>query len=407
MNYRVKTCLIILVLGLSLISLSGKGCPWLPGYNDGDGIITGSSDENSVSINQVLKSHHAEINDNILWVWGYNNFGQLGLGSTTTVTTPIKVNNDTDWVMVTFGYAHTIAIKTDGTLWGWGLNDAGQLGDGAVATETFTPKKTTPTKIGTDIDWATAAATRYYTVAIKTDGTLWGWGDSYWFPYEQYAPYTRLPLPVGTDTNWSSVACGNKHTFALKTDGSLWAFGANGCGQLGIGSSDMERRSTLVQVGDDTNWSSVSAGMRCSGGVKTDGTLWMWGQNNWGQLGNGEGVGTDYILSPTRVGTGTNWAQIAVGGDHMIALKTDGTIWSWGNAGWGQLGLGYRHYLDDLYTPTRIGSDTDWVAVAAGWQYSFGLKSDGTIWAWGINEKGQLGDGTTEPRDTPVQVFGP
>ncbi|MEW6556881.1 MAG: hypothetical protein AB1349_05935 [Elusimicrobiota bacterium] len=332
--------------------------------------------------------------DGTLWAWGYNGYGELGLGYTTQRTTPTQVGTASNWSSVSCGVFHTIAIKTDGTLWAWGDNEYGQLGLGD------TTDRWTPTQVGTASNWSSVSGGEYHTIAIKTDGTLWAWG------YNNYGQLglgdttnRTTPIQVGTLTNWSSVSCGDYHTIAIKTDGTLWTWGWNYSGQLGLG--DTTNRTTPTQVGTASNWSSVSGGEYHTIAIKTDGTLWAWGGNGNGQLGLGD---TTDRNTPTPVGTLTNWSSVSCGWDHTIAIKSDGTLWAWGGNDWGQLGLGDT---TNRTTPTQVGTASNWSSVSGGEYHTIAIKTDGTLWAWGRNDNGQLGLGDTTNRSTPTCVNTP
>jgi hypothetical protein len=330
-----------------------------------------------------------------LWGWGNNAKGQLGVGDTTNTSDPTQVSADTDWASVTAGGSNTFAVRTDGTLWGWGDNEFGQLGLGD------TTDRTSPTQVGTDTDWLTASTGNGHTLALRTDGTLWAWGsnDSGQLGLGDTTNRTS-PTQVGTATTWASIATGGNHALAVRTDGTLWAWGNGGQGKLGLG--DTSNRTSPTQVGTATTWATASGGNGHTLAVRTDGTLWAWGQNNNGQLGLGDTTGR---TSPTQVGTDTNWASVSTGGitaggNHSLGVRTDGTLWAWGNNGQGRLGLGDT---TNRTSPTQVGTDTDWADVAAG-NHSLGLRTDGTLWAWGSNGSGQLGLGDTTDRWSPTQV---
>jgi YD repeat-containing protein len=157
---------------------------------------------------------------------------------------------------------------------------------------------------------------------------------------------------------------------AVKTDGTLWAWGYNGFGELGDGTTT--QRVTPVQVGTDTRWASVAAGQWHTVAVKTDGTLWAWGNNSYGQLGDGT---TTQRHAPVQVGIDTNWASVAgsvaAGYGHTVATKTDGTLWAWGYNASGQLGNGTT---TQRVTPMQVGTDTHWASVAAGFYHTIGLR---------------------------------
>ena len=296
-----------------------------------------------------------------------------------------------NWASVSSGVSHTLAKKTDGTLWAWGNNGNGQLGLGD------TTQRTTPIKVGADTNWSSVSSASSYTLAKKTDGTLWAWGYN---DYGQLGLGTttqmNAPAQIGTLTNWASVSCGWSHTLAIKADGTLWAWGNNGNGQLGLGTTTQMNAPT--QIGTLTNWASVSCGAYQTLAKKTDGTLWAWGHNSVGQLGLGT---TTQINTPTQVGSATEWASVSNGSSYTLAKKTDGTLWAWGSNSGGYLGLGTTTQVN---TPTQVGSATEWVSVSCGWSHTLAIKTDGTLWAWGNNYKGELGLGDTLQRTTPIKV---
>jgi alpha-tubulin suppressor-like RCC1 family protein len=195
---------------------------------------------------------------------------------------------------------------------------------------------------------------------------------------------------------WTSTAGGFSHTLAIKSDGTLWAWGKNSGGQLGDGTTT--RRTSPVQVGSATTWTKVAAGENHSVGLRSNGTLWAWGSNFSGQLGDGT---TTTRTSPVQIGTATTWTQVVAGSFHTVAIRSDGTLWAWGSNADGQLGDGTTTHRT---SPVQIGSATTWAKVAAGIGHTVALRTNGTVWAWGDNADGQLGDGTTTPRTTPVQI---
>jgi alpha-tubulin suppressor-like RCC1 family protein len=185
---------------------------------------------------------------------------------------------------------------------------------------------------------------------------------------------------------------------ALQTDGTLWTWGLNSSGQSGDGPTSQRLR-PVPAIGA---WSSVAHGTSFSLGVKTDGSLWTWGNNSSGQLGDGT---TTNRSAPARIGTGNDWASAAGGSNHSLAIKTDGTLWSWGSNSTGQLG-DPAIATTGRTAPGQVGLASDWARIACGTTYNLAIKTDGTLWCWGLNNVGQLGDGTTTNRNTPTQVPG-
>ena len=241
------------------------------------------------------------------------------------------------------------------------------------------------------IERQSIAAGSLFTLALKADHTLWAWGNNdsgqlgVTLPGGNSFDY-RTPLQVNQDHNWFSVAAGGSHSAALKTDGSLWGWGLNDQGQLG--DSTQETRRLPIQIGTDRDWAMVAVGYDHTLGIKQNHTLWAWGNNGQGKLGDGS---EENRLAPIQIGNAPNWFEIGVGRNHTLGLKLDGTLWSWGGNLYGQLGDGTR---DSRAVPTQIGSASDWVHVgaAAAGSFSFGLKADGSLWGWGGNgSSGQLG----------------
>ena len=333
--------------------------------------------------------------DGSLWAWGRNDYGQLGDGTTTGSSSPVQVGTSTDWVTVISGLYHSLAIKSDGTLWAWGRNDYGQLGDGT------TTDKSSPVQVGTSTDWVGVSGGGWHTLGIKSDGTLWTWGYNGNGQLGDGTSTDRhTPVQVGFSTDWVAVTGGGWHTLGIKTDGTLWAWGENGDGRLGDGTTT--NRPTPVKVGFSTNWVAVTAGLYHTLGIRTDNTLWAWGYNEFGQLGDGT---TANNSSPEQIDSSTDWVVVTVGAYHTLGIKSCGTLWAWGYNEFGQLGDGTSGALANKSSPVQIGTSTNWVAVTAGSYHTLGIKSDDTIWSWGKNNYGQLGDETITPKSSPVPIW--
>jgi alpha-tubulin suppressor-like RCC1 family protein len=332
--------------------------------------------------------------DGTLWTWGSNDYGQLGNNALgTSSSTPVQVGTGTNWVSVAAGYAFTLALRADGTLWAWGENTSGQLGRNNY---THSP---VPVQVGTATNWVSVAAGNDHTIGLQADGTLWAWGQnsSGQLGLGNSSGITT-PTRVGTATNWVSVTAGPSYSLGLQADGTLWAWGQNGSGQLGLGTT--ANVGTPTRVGTASTWVSVDAGASHAGAVRADGTLWTWGNNNNGQLGLGN-TNSSY-LAPTRVGTATNWASVSAGEDFTVGVQTNGTLWAWGRNGSGQLGLGNT---TDANVPTQVGTGTSWAGAAAGKLHAVAEQGCRNLWAWADNTYGQLGDGTTSQRTAPVLVY--
>jgi alpha-tubulin suppressor-like RCC1 family protein len=204
---------------------------------------------------------------------------------------------------------------------------------------------------------------------------------------------------------WLKIAPGGSHTLAIKNDGTLWAWGNNFHGALGDGT--FTNRNTPVQIGTDANWRDISANEEVNAtpksnfslAIKTDGTLWAWGNNSYRQLGIGP-AGGDYN-TPVQVGFDNDWLTVSAGKSYSLGIKTDSTLWAWGYNQNGELGLGD---FTPRSIPVQVGTATNWAKISAGFEVSAALTTTGTIWTWGRNYAGQLGDGTTIDKNIPVQA---
>jgi alpha-tubulin suppressor-like RCC1 family protein len=322
------------------------------------------------------------------------------------------------------GDNHTIALKNNGTVWAWGHNGHGQLGDGTTSDRSIPVQVRSSGGGGVLTNAKGIAGSEDYSAALKADGTVWSWGCNDFgklgdntLTDRETPVQVKGPGGAGFLGNVRAVTAGNYHMAALKNDGTVWSWGCNACGQLGDGTTT--DRKTPVQVkgsggaGFLGGVTAVTAGYSHTVALKGDGTVWAWGYNDHGQLG--DGTTTDrwtpvQVKGPGGAGFLEDVAAIAAGFDHVMALKEDGTVWAWGCNDDGQLGDGtttWRSTPVQVKGPGGVGFLGDVTAVAAGYGHTAAPKADGTVWAWGRNGTGQLGDGTTTWRSTPVQVLGP
>ena len=302
------------------------------------------------------------------------------------------------WKFVTTGEGSTYAIEKDGSLWAWGWNESGQLGIGGGA-----GKVSIPTRVGTDNNWKSAVAGQSYAFFIKTDGTLWAVGDNT-KGVQGVGDGTghKTPVQVGTDNNWKSVAVTRffGHTaIGLKTDGTLWGWGEGEKGALGMG--NYANQSTPKQIGTDNNWTQVAVGDASVIALKADGSLWGWGWNNKGTL-----CGLPkHTKVPTRIGTETDWKSVFAVSTSAYGIKTDGSLWVWGSADNNVLGLNDEN-ITKVTTPRKITSISEEVVFISGYRNGrvIGVGTAGVatkIYVWGTNEDGALGNGTGVAADNP------
>jgi len=349
-----------------------------------------------------------------LWVWGRAFGGKLGNGvtvSTTFISTPITTfAGGTNWKQIGgSGFTNDnnhAAIKTDGTLWTWGYATNGQLGNRVTIGRISTPVTT----FAGGTNWKQVSVGETRMAAIKTDGTLWTWGRATYGMLGNGVTVSSayISTPITTfagGTNWKQVSAGEQHMAAIKTDGTLWTWGGGSYGQLG--NAQITNRSTPVTTfAGGTDWKRVSCGDRHIAAIKTDGTLWIWGRGGDGRLGNAQAAG-DRSTPVTTFAGGTNWKQVIAGYRHTAAIKTDGTLWTWGFNLNGHLG---NAQTASRSTPvTTFAGGTNWKQVSVGNQHTAAIKTDGTLWTWGRGNYAQLGNaqilGSTTPTSTPITTF--
>ncbi len=296
--------------------------------------------------------------DGGLWGWGESKLGELGVHSTNMIQTPRRIGQDADWQSVATGSGFTIASKTNGTLWVWG---ARELGAG-----TNTPNPCLPRQFTAETSWNRVIAGAGHILAQKTDGTVWTWGfNNEGQLGDGTTKNSHIPTQVG-DGAWKAIAVGAFHSAGIRPDGTLWVWGRN----------PLSVNHEPTRVSDETNWQAVFAGEYHTVGSKTDGTWWIWGDNAAHLMGD-----TNATPRLIEVEDARRWAAVAGGNVHSLAIADDGTLWAWGVNRSGELGDETTLHRKK---PVRVGSGTNWIAVAAEGSVSVALASDGTLWTWGI-----------------------
>ena len=287
----------------------------------------------------------------------------------------------------------------DGNLFTWGAGGTGILGNAAT-----TDRSTPVTTSAGGTNWKQVSGGAAHTAAIKTDGTLWVWGSGTYGRLGN-ASTTNRSTPVTTfagGTNWKQVSAGNGLTAAIKTDGTLWVWGNNASGQLG-NAGTTSRSTPVTTFAGGTNWKQVSSGFEFTAAIKTDGTLWLWGKGSSGQLGNNSNG--DISTPVTTFAGGTNWKQVGAAGYSPAAIKTDGTLWVWGFSFSGRLGTGEPPFTTKFTPVTTFAGGTNWKQVSSGFNHTTAIKTDGTLWTWGYGANGRLGNAATTDVSTPVTTF--
>ena len=348
---------------------------------------------------------HTEIlTGGTVWGWGYNRYGQLGDGTSADRTSPVHRPELSAVTAIAAGHGGygALALRADGTVWSWGYNYYGQVGDGTST------DRTSPVQVSGLSQIVAVDGGYSFNMALGGDGTVWTWGinnrgelgDGTSTPYP-FLPGRTVPLPVPGLSGVVAIGAGEEHAFALKSDGTVWGWGNNGDGALGDGATSGMRTSP-VQVPGLSGVVKIAGGAYHTAALKEDGTVWAWGYNSYGEAGNG----TTSPMQPTPVQVSglSGVVAIAAGSYHTLALKNDGTVWAWGNNSSGQVGNGTAGVGWHRSTPTQVSGLTGVVSIAAGSSHSVAVKGDATVWTWGDNSYGQLGDGTTVSRNTPVRV---
>ncbi len=375
--------------------------------NDGELVFVDDEDrlyflaiyESAVTIFPIIQA-----TENVAYAWGFNSSGQLGDNTVVSRISPVSViGGFTDWISASAGRYHNVGVRANGTLWAWGVNSYGRLGDNTTAS-----KSSPVSVVGGFTDWISASAGREHSLGVRANGTLWAWGNN----------GTTLPIGgllgdntvisrsspvsvVGGFTDWISASAGRYHSLGVRANGTLWAWGHNGSGRLGDANT-LNRSSPVSVVGGFTDWISAGGGGEFSLGVRANGTLWAWGANSLGRLGDNTTISRSSPVSV--VGGFTDWISASAGGYHSIGVRANGTLWAWGFNSSGQ--LGDNTVISRSSPVSVVGGFTDWISASAGRYHSLGVRANGTLWAWGRNSYGRLGDNTTISRSSPVSVVG-
>ena len=323
---------------------------------------------------------------------GRNLHGAVGDGTTNDRPRLVRLGTDNDWVDVACGGHFALALKSNGSLWAWGENGNGQLGDGTMQ------DRSRAVRVGQDHNWTRIAAGPSYSLALKSDGTVWAWGHSDFSEWGHEPVYTRtsekdltVPTRLGRESNWTAIATTPQHTLLLKGDGTSWIWEHGGgffsfkpddelvtaLGGLFDAASNNASRNRAFHFGASSFIFPLAKDWAV--GLGEDGNIWLKGHNHAGEQ-LGPGLTAPSPMSAVETVEGPYWRMIRIGTDHVVAVKSDGSLWAWGTNYAGQIGNGTTNASA---VPVRIGRANDWVWASAGAAYSVGLKADGSLWMWG------------------------
>lgn len=342
-----------------------------------------------------------------LYCWGSASRGAVGQGYVSDRTEPAFVGDATTWARVAVQLDGGCAIREAGALWCWGRNAFEQLGDGTNVT------RVEPVLIGMGKTWSRVSLGRTHTCGIAEEGGLNGlfcWGRDANGELGNGAGVTNqtTPMPItapaGAASPWAELDAGFNHTCAAREDGTLWCWGVNTRGQLGDGTKTARAAATQVLPLDTANWKVVAASGEFTCALRGAGALWCWGRNDSAQLGLGYAspAGDPAVVTPTQVGSAT-YAALDASANHACAVKTDGTLWCWGRNASGELGLG--NSVGPVLSPVQVGTDTDWVMPFLGnGTFTCALKTSGDLFCWGTGSFGQLALGNQTSFNTPQKV---
>ncbi|MFO0754996.1 MAG: EGF domain-containing protein [Byssovorax sp.] len=375
----------------------------------GDGTNDNHSAPNLVSAGPWLSvSAGAEFTcavkaDHTLWCFGLDTSRQLGDGQNVNSATPVEESTmDTMWQSVATGNAFACGLKLDGSRFCWGANTLGQGGDGTAV------NIASPVKVGMDMDWTTLALGDLAGCGLRGAGTLACWGDGSLGQTGQPGAEGPLlsPAVVGADGDWIAIAGGQRFACGIRTGGGLSCWGSDSRAALGLGyNSD---RNDPTPIGNETTWDRVEVQLDDGCAIRKNGDLYCWGRNVSGQIGDGTQVTRPL---PVSIGAGKTWKRVVVGRTHTCGIATDAgtdTLFCWGQDANGELGNGPG--VTPSLMPAAInatpGNASPWSELAAGLNHTCAVRKDGTLWCWGRNAAGQLGDGTLTSRPDPKQVVG-
>lgn len=358
--------------------------------------------------------------DGSVWAWGVSNSGALGSNASAPSPSPVQVPGLPSAAAVAAGQDASYAIDSSGNVWAWGDNYYGELGQGQAASSGCYCSST-PLKVLGLTDVTAIAAGSDFALALEGNGNVWAWGYNddgelglgFTSTSSSDCDCVAAPVVVPGLTGVTAIAVAMYHSLALRSDGTVWAWGWNSTGQLGNGTTTDS--ASPIEVPGLPGIGAIGAGggnqrYAFSLAVAMDGSVWAWGANPYGELGQGNTTtgGCNCIASPVAVPGLPTIVMVAPGEGHTIALDASGGVWGWGKNDWGQLGTGSATTAgcQCLSSPSRVTGLSNVTGLAAGGAFSFAVESDGSLWSWGENFDGELAQGSADnyynPHPTPA-----
>jgi alpha-tubulin suppressor-like RCC1 family protein len=334
------------------------------------------------------------------FAWGLGTTGELGDNTILSKSSPVPVAGNHSFVQLTGATTFAAALKADGSAWAWGLGTSGQLGDNTILS------KQIPTAVVGSHSFIQVAAGPSNVIALKSDGSAWAWGvNTNGVLGDNSIVNKSSPVAVIGGRSFGQICTSEGSAMGVLVTGGIFAWGSNAQGQLGDATTIPRSSPVLVQGGN--SFIRGSMGATHSVALKADGSVWCWGSNTIGQLGNGlsDPGGFEHQSTPVAVVGGHSFIQIAAATAFTLALKADGSAWGWGTNLQGQLGLGTTT-PQTTSSPVPVIGGHSFIQLDACNSTSSGLKSDGTVWTWGLGTSGQLGDNTAVSKSSPVIVAG-